>query len=257
MKTNPARTHPGPPVTGPRPGANRPPRPAMIVARVVRGVLAATVLAALLGGLPWALARYIGWPLPEHLPTWAEAQAALTTEMSSRVLIDALAVLCWAAWAAFVVDTIRAVPAAIRTAAHTMPSPDRAATGPIHAFTLVLITAIAVAVLTHRPAAEPATASPIATAADVPQDRLQPSAHTSARPADPAQPKVTVREPAGGVHDCLWRIAERELGDGARWPEIYQLNRGRPQPGGATLTNPDLIYPGWELLLPDDARPDA
>ena len=28
------------------------------------------------------------------------------------------------------------------------------------------------------------------------------------------------------------------------------LNRGRPQPGGATLTNPARIYPGWELLIP-------
>jgi len=45
-------------------------------------------------------------------------------------------------------------------------------------------------------------------------------------------------------------IAERELGDPLRWSEIYALNEGRPQPGGATLTDPHWIDPGWTLLLP-------
>jgi hypothetical protein len=35
-----------------------------------------------------------------------------------------------------------------------------------------------------------------------------------------------------------------------RWREIFTLNRGRPQPGGQRLSDPDLIYPGWLLRLP-------
>jgi DNA-binding SARP family transcriptional activator len=56
--------------------------------------------------------------------------------------------------------------------------------------------------------------------------------------------------------DTLWEIAGQWLGDPRRWPEIYQLNRGRHWPHvGGTLSDPDLIHPGWVLDLPDDARP--
>lgn len=50
--------------------------------------------------------------------------------------------------------------------------------------------------------------------------------------------------------DTLWDIAAHHLGDGARYTEIYGLNTGAPQPGGRTLTDPDLIHPGWNLTLP-------
>jgi LysM repeat protein len=43
--------------------------------------------------------------------------------------------------------------------------------------------------------------------------------------------------------DTLWGIAKRFLGDGSRWPEIYALNR-------ATISNPNLIYPGQVVILP-------
>lgn len=51
--------------------------------------------------------------------------------------------------------------------------------------------------------------------------------------------------------DSLWRIAERELGSGFRWREIYRLNEGRRFSDGRILTDPQLIYPGWVLDLPD------
>src|SRR5690606_13940052 len=56
--------------------------------------------------------------------------------------------------------------------------------------------------------------------------------------------------------DTLWHIAELCLGDGAEWPQIWELNQGRhvPQVGG-TLNSPGLIYPGWDLHLPADAVP--
>jgi len=33
----------------------------------------------------------------------------------------------------------------------------------------------------------------------------------------------------------------RRTEDGQRWPAIYRLNRGRTQPGGQELSDPDLI----------------
>ena len=50
--------------------------------------------------------------------------------------------------------------------------------------------------------------------------------------------------------DNLSSIAEAELGDAGRYREIYELNRGVPQPGGDALRDPELLKPGWVLQLP-------
>ncbi|MXW76263.1 MAG: LysM peptidoglycan-binding domain-containing protein [Acidimicrobiaceae bacterium] len=50
--------------------------------------------------------------------------------------------------------------------------------------------------------------------------------------------------------DSLWRLAAVHLGNGARWPEIYELNMGKVQADGRRLTNPHLILIGWVLELP-------
>ncbi len=45
--------------------------------------------------------------------------------------------------------------------------------------------------------------------------------------------------------DCLWRIAEYDFiyGDPYLWPKIWRRNR-------KLIQNPDLIYPGWKLVIP-------
>ena len=77
---------------------------------------------------------------------------------------------------------------------------------------------------------------------------------------------LRVPEPAPGVEaadgilayrvrrgDHLWGIAERFLGDGFRWVEIWERNRGREMGDGARLTDPDRLRPGWMLELPVEA----
>nr|WP_202542196.1 BTAD domain-containing putative transcriptional regulator [Streptomyces sp. SID2563] len=57
--------------------------------------------------------------------------------------------------------------------------------------------------------------------------------------------------------DSLGAIADRELGDPARYGEIFDLNRGTELPGGGTFTNPDLIIPGQKLKLPASGPHDT
>jgi DNA-binding SARP family transcriptional activator len=84
-------------------------------------------------------------------------------------------------------------------------------------------------------------------------------------PVLPAGPGVLT---VGGCHhpytvvegDTLWHIARTCLGDGNRWPEIWELNKGRFWPtvsGHIRFHDPDLIYPQWTLTLPAEAQPPA
>lgn len=56
--------------------------------------------------------------------------------------------------------------------------------------------------------------------------------------------------------ESLWDIAERHLGDGKRYREIFKLNKGRAQHDGGQLTHPGEIEAGWRLRLPEQAPAD-
>lgn len=53
--------------------------------------------------------------------------------------------------------------------------------------------------------------------------------------------------------DTLWDLSETHLGDPWRWPEVFELNRDRPQPDGRALRDPNLIDIGWQLSMPEVA----
>jgi nucleoid-associated protein YgaU len=77
-------------------------------------------------------------------------------------------------------------------------------------------------------------------------------------PTADAAPSATTSGRDEDVHtvvrgDTLWEIADDDLGDPDRYPEIFEANRDVVQPDGRQLTDPDLILPGWDLRLPDGA----
>ncbi|MFD7024563.1 LysM peptidoglycan-binding domain-containing protein [Promicromonospora sukumoe] len=57
-----------------------------------------------------------------------------------------------------------------------------------------------------------------------------------------------------GEQEFLFDIAQRFLGDGGRYTEIFELNKGRTQPDGDALTDETVLLPGWVLQMPDDAE---
>ncbi|GLZ01989.1 hypothetical protein [Actinoplanes sp. NBRC 103695] len=63
-----------------------------------------------------------------------------------------------------------------------------------------------------------------------------------------------VGPPVNGHQEYLFAIAATTLGNGNRYKEIFELNKGRPQPGGQTMTDSTRVQPGWILVLPQDAK---
>lgn len=61
------------------------------------------------------------------------------------------------------------------------------------------------------------------------------------RPVEKSAPKKKTYTVVKG--DCLWNIAKKHLGNGARYTEIYNLNKDK-------IKNPNLIYVGQVLTLP-------
>ena len=78
--------------------------------------------------------------------------------------------------------------------------------------------------------AQPARPSPAAAAARAQPAGARPAATGHGLASQHRTPRVRIHRVVEG--DNLWDIAERYLGDGERWHEIFALSKGRPQPGG-------------------------
>ncbi len=223
-------------------------------ARLLRAAACAVVLAALIAGLPAALYKFGGNPLPHHLPSWQQITAALGRRDDGTLFIAAVRDLSWAGWAAF---TLSAALEAAAARARGRAAPRLPALGPLQALAATLLTAtiaaapaapalpaLTPALLAHR--APAATAQPFPRPATATRDTTLTAARTAASPQ--AHRHDLVHTVVAG--DNLWDLARAYLGSGERWHQIYDLNRGRPQPGGGALTDPARIYPGWRLLIP-------
>jgi DNA-binding SARP family transcriptional activator len=243
------------------------------VARIVKGLGALALLVALVGAIPWALWHFVGWPLPHHVPSASQIGRALDRQgIPAQTLVGALAAVVWITWAILVVSLAIEVPAAL-SGRH---APHLPVAGVFQPLTGRLVAAVIVACLTLVPrpghtAPGGASAGPLmgrrpvaslvltdatlTTRADPVTGAVTTAATQPPTPTAP-QPAATPDNYVVQRGDTLWGIAQRELGDPLRWSEIYQLNEGKPQPGGVTLTDPHWIDPGWTLVLPA-AAPSA
>ncbi|MFE9390339.1 hypothetical protein [Streptomyces sp. NPDC006784] len=261
---------------------------------VLKACGAFLALAALVAGVPAALAYVIGWPLPHRMPTLD----MLRDEVSAGVFIDVLTVVVWLAWAQFTACVLVEVKGALSGVGLPARVPGA---GPSQLLARQLVTAVLLLgsstasfapglaqlghhVQPHQPAQTVASAQLLpgqqqsAGADALPGgggahvmggsggDTVVPAAaggkgdgagRQSAGDASDRAERTKfyrIQPPVGRHHDSLWEIAERHLDDGRRYKEIYRLNKDRVQPDGSRLSEASLIRPGWIMEMPADAH---
>ncbi|GAA4205621.1 BTAD domain-containing putative transcriptional regulator [Streptosporangium oxazolinicum] len=234
-------------------------QPARIKARrtpgdLLAGLGALAVLVALIAGVPYALLRLAGPPLPPELLNLD----LLTSQVGTSTIIAILVLLVWLAWLQLVVCVLVEIyaglrrvgmPARVPLSGGTQMFANRLVSAAMLLFTVSAV-ALPIAKLTSLPPAGP---SVVATGLS---SMSGPAADERAElePVRKAKKVYVVQPPHGRHHESLWEIAEKCLGDGRRYPEIYRLNQHKEQPDGSRLHMADLIRPGWVLDMPDDAR---
>jgi hypothetical protein len=223
------------------------------LAALLRGIAALFLLVALLVGVPIALWRFVGWPLPHTIPTWSQLRAGLTAHgIPDDILLKTLACICWVAWLGLLTSVLAETGAMIRgRAARRLPL-----LGLVQPLAAQLVTAIVLAVTATSASPQRTAAAPLQAALTIHRPFVVATGQASSDGNGDRRTGVELvnrssrKEYVVIRHDTLWGIAQRELGDPFRWREIYRLNEGHPQPDGRVLSDPNLIYPGWVFRLP-------
>lgn len=78
-----------------------------------------------------------------------------------------------------------------------------------------------------------------------PEPEPEPTPKPTPKPK-PKQINVTVKKWPHKL-STLWGIAEHYYGNGLKWRDIYNANRNK-------IRRPDLIYPGWVLVVPNPTK---
>lgn len=247
-----------------------------------RALLALAALLALLVGVPLLLLALAG---PPPVPTGFPDRHDLTRPLGSDLLVKVLLAVFWLAWLQFAVCAVVEIISFVKGGGLPRAVPLSGASQSV-ARMLVGTIMVGLSLLGTSGAASAATTEG-PTQATTPHSALaQAGAATAQEPRQTEQIKHTtrvaaqasrvattaptagvpsamtevighkvaiVKPPSGHYHDNLWDIAERHLGDGRRWKEIFELNQGRVQPDGQQLVLGRLIQPGWVLIMPNDA----
>ena len=292
------------------------------LAQRLHGLAAALVILLLVAGVPFLLIAIGAAPWKADL---GELRTLLSSPDDGTLAMAVIATVAWLAWAFVAVSVVLEVVSQVRgLPTPTLPglgAPQRAVGQLVTVAALLFVATPTVVAAFPAPPAHAAAAAPVLETprlATVETAPLLAEAAPVLVAADATTPEKSTIDYTVKRGDSLWRIAERMLGDGARFPEIVALNRdvlnGRPdfivsgtvlkvpyvapepaadrpaeeyvvqpgdtlseiadaelgdpmrypelfaesrdtvQPDGATLTDPDLIRPGWEITIPGPAK---
>jgi DNA-binding SARP family transcriptional activator len=173
-----------------------------------------------------------------------------------RLLVAALALVAWVAWAVCCTQLARAVVQRVRRGEVGTPA------GAV--LTDRVAARIAAGVLSLVAFGAPLTLNSGAGASGPPRTVTVGRDAPTASPARASAPSAATRTPATGPDsyvvrpgDSLWSIAAALLGDGDDWPAIAALNLGRTMGDGLQFVDPNTIHAGWTLLMPDQGAPVA
>lgn len=255
--------------------------------QVLEGLAAIVGAMLLVVGVPLALLAAFGKPWPDQVPSLD----LLSRPTSADTLLGVLAVVVWLAWLHFVVCLGVEAVAEIRHRG-LAPSVPGGGIGTQYlarkvVVAIALLIGTSVATIGPVAAANAATATPtspsltssvVATSASADQATPRQASGAGGSASADTQRASTlprlgdlkeatqhdvahgvttyyrVQPPKGRHYDTMWDIADRYLGSGIRYKEIWELNKGLDQGDGRTLSNADLIQPNWVLRLPNDAK---
>src|SRR5690606_37352035 len=232
---------------------------------VLRGLGAVVGLAVLVAAVPYGLWRIDGSPLPSSLPDLQDITDTLTSRDDGSFFVSVLILAGWIGWATFAVAVLVEIPAAIRgVRAPRMPAlsaQQRLAAGLITAISAMLAAGPVAAgsAIADEHAGQPTSVQhaqpPVTVDSLQPPTADEPPKQDGSAAEAPAQDQTDryVVQPG----DTLWDISDRKLDDPTRYPEIVEASADTVQPDGRRLTDPDLIIPGWELVIPAESDAGA
>lgn len=210
----------------------------------IRGLTACLAILALVIAFPIVLIAIGYAPWDADL---VKFRRMLGRPDDGSLALAAFAVVGWGAWVVMAGSVVLAVVGEIRRvpAPHVpgFSAPQVLAARLVSVAALLFVAAPTIAVAAPTP---PAHSAPVVASAEP-----EPAA-ASAMPAQAAEAPEADAERTGSYSvargDSLWRIAERLLGDGARYTELVALN--------ADVLNghPDFITPGTILRVPAEAH---
>ena len=208
---------------------------------LIRGLTSTALLAGLFIAVPILLILGVGWPLPQESPSVSKMTTSIKTgAIPPSLVLKSVALVLWILWLQLLAGVVIELWAHFhgRVAPRVMVIPQF-----VQSLSARMIsTALLIAFSIQQPG--------VATADN--QDLLTPTTieldlDREFTPTQPLVHKVQQRE-------SLRTLAERYLGDPNRWTEVFVLNQGRSQALGGSLTDPTRLQPGWELIMPADAR---
>ncbi|RSS57503.1 LysM peptidoglycan-binding domain-containing protein [Streptomyces sp. WAC01280] len=223
-----------------RPGTGR---------RLLRALVSAAVLAALVAGLPWLL-------YATTTAVWAQGTDALahllTRQDTGAAFMLALCAIGWIAWASFTLSVLLEIPAQLRgRRAPSLPGLrlSQRAAGTLVSGILVLFASSTLASATP---ALTTTVTATATAETAhPDAAAAPAEHSAQTTGTERTAARTYTVQDARPAESLWSIAEKLYGHGELYTKIADANEGRRMADGSVFRADAPIHPGWILTLPD------